>query len=71
METMENYRGKAGLKQQKIFKGGLREYKLSCGWIFVCDRCVIVLCLIDPDLGSGYLMYSCNPLESWPPVLFF
>jgi hypothetical protein len=39
----------------------LRDYRLTCGWIVVCDRCVIVLCLLDPDLGPKYLMYSCNP----------
>jgi hypothetical protein len=31
METMGNYGGKEGLKQEKIFKGGLRDYRLSCG----------------------------------------
>ena len=35
----------------------------------MCDRCVIVLCLLDPDLGPEYLMYSCNPLEPWPHML--
>jgi hypothetical protein len=66
---VENYRGKEGFKPKKIFKGGLWKYRLSCGWIVVCDRCVIVLCLLGPDLGLEYLMYSCNPLEPWPPVL--
>jgi hypothetical protein len=61
MEHVENYRGKEGLNEKKRFKGGLRDLRLTCGWFVVCDRCVIVLCLIDPDLGPGYLMYYCNP----------
>jgi hypothetical protein len=60
MKIVENYTGKEGLKQEKIFKGGLREYWLSCGWVVVCDRCVILLCFLDPDLGPEYSMYSCN-----------
>jgi hypothetical protein len=55
--------------RRKYSKGGLQDLRLTCGWIVVCDRCVIVLCLSDPDLGPGCLMYYCNPLEPWPPVL--
>jgi hypothetical protein len=60
---------KRGLNKRKYSKGGLWDYRLSCGWLVVCDRCVIVLCLLDPDLGPDYLMYFCKPLEPWPPVL--
>jgi hypothetical protein len=69
MENVENYRGKEGLKTKKIFKGGLREYWLICGCIVICDRCVFVLWFLDPGLGLESLIYSCNPLEPWPPVL--
>jgi hypothetical protein len=43
MENVENYRGKEGLKPKKIFKGGLRDLRSTCGWIVVCDMYVIVL----------------------------
>jgi hypothetical protein len=42
-KTVENYRGKEGFDEEKIFKGGLRDLRLTCGWIVVCDMYVIVL----------------------------
>jgi hypothetical protein len=49
--------------KRKYSRGGLQDLRLTCGGIVVCNRCVIVLCLLDPDLGPGCLMYYCNP--SW------
>jgi hypothetical protein len=44
MEHVENYRGREGLNEEKIFKkGGLQNLRLTCGWIVVCDMNVIEL----------------------------
>jgi hypothetical protein len=39
---VENYRGKEGFNEERIFEGGLQDLGLTCGWIVVCDMYVIV-----------------------------
>ena len=52
MEHVESYRGKEVLNEEKIFKGGLQDLRLTCGWVVVCDRCVIVLCFAGSWFGA-------------------